>query len=114
MDKQRVIGALKAAWDREIEAAQLYRVLGEQQEDPKRKRIFDRLAESEEDHARQFAARIVALGGTAPKDAAMPTTTQRLMAKTLGTDAMLRRLEAEEERNIAQFDRHAQARTEDH
>jgi VIT1/CCC1 family predicted Fe2+/Mn2+ transporter/rubrerythrin len=113
MNKQRVIGALKAAWDREIEAAQLYRVLGEQQDDPKRRKIFDRLAEAELEHARQFAARISALGGIAPRDGAMPTAAQRLMAKTLGTDAMLRRLEAEEERNIAQFDRHAQALIED-
>ncbi len=113
MDKQRVIGALKAAWESEIEAAQLYRVLGEQQDDPKRRRIFDRLAESEMEHARQFAARIVALGGTELRDGAMPTAAQRLMAKTLGTDAMLRRLEAEEERNISQFDRHAQALVED-
>ena len=35
------------------------------------------------------------------------------MVRTLGTDAMLRRLEAEEERNIAQFDRHAQALVDD-
>ena len=113
MDSQKVIGALKAAFEREIEAAQLYRVLGEQQVDPKRRRIFDRLAESEEEHARQFASRIAALGGTPPKDGSAPTAAQRLMAKTLGTDAMLRRLEAEEERNITQFDRHAQALIED-
>jgi len=113
MDKQKVIGALKAAWDREIEAAQLYRVLGEQQDDPKRKRIFDRLADAEEEHARQFAERISALGGACPGEGAAPTTAQRLMAKTIGTDAMLRRLEAEEERNISQFERHAQALIED-
>jgi VIT1/CCC1 family predicted Fe2+/Mn2+ transporter/rubrerythrin len=113
MDNQKVIGALKAAWEREIEAAQLYRVLAEQQDDAKRRRIFDRLAEAEEEHARQFSARIAALGGVPPKDGAAPTGAQRLMAKTLGTDAMLRRLEAEEERNISQFDRHAQALVED-
>jgi vacuolar iron transporter family protein len=113
MDSQRVIGALRAAWDREIEAAQLYRVLGEQQDDPKRRRIFDRLAAAEEDHARQFADRITALGGTPPRGGAAPTAAQRLMAKTIGTDAMLRRLEAEEERNISQFDRHAQALSDD-
>jgi len=113
MDNQKIIGALKAAWDREIEAAQLYHVLGEQQDDPKRKRIFDRLAEAEEEHARQFAARIEALGGSAPKDSTAPTSAQRLMAKTIGTDAMLRRLEAEEERNISQFEKHAHALAED-
>src|SRR5579872_1446555 len=113
MDKQRVIAALKAAWDREIEAAQLYHVLGEQQDDPKRTRLFERLAASEEDHARQFAERIAALGGVAPSESSAPTAAQRLMARTLGTDAMLRRLEAEEERNIAQFERHATALIED-
>lgn len=113
MDKQRVISALREAWDREIEAAQLYRLLGEQQEDARRKRLFIRLAESEEGHARQFADRIAALGGNPPKDGSAPTAAQRLMVRTLGTDAMLRRLEAEEERNIAQFDRHAQALAED-
>jgi VIT1/CCC1 family predicted Fe2+/Mn2+ transporter/rubrerythrin len=110
---QKVIGALRAAWEREIEAAQLYRLLGEQQQDEKRRRLFDRLAESEEGHARQFADRIAALGGTPPQDSTAPTPAQRLLVKTLGTDAMLRRLEADEERNIAQFDRHAQALAED-
>jgi VIT1/CCC1 family predicted Fe2+/Mn2+ transporter/rubrerythrin len=113
MRNQKVIGALRAAWEREIEAAQLYRLLGEQQADEKRRKIFVRLAEAEEGHARQFAARIAALGGALPAESTHPTSAQRLMVRTLGTDAMLRRLEAEEERNIALFDRHAQALVED-
>lgn len=113
MNNQKVIGALKAAWEREIEAAQLYRLLGEQQEEEKRRRIFFRLAEAEEGHAREFADRILALGGIPPKDSGAPTPAQRLLVKTLGTDATLRRLEAEEERNIAQFERYAHALRED-
>jgi len=105
----KVVAALRAAWEREIEAARLYRLLSEQQEDERRRNIFLRLAEAEEGHAREFADRIAALGGTVPHNGTEPTAAQRLMAHTLGTDAMLRRLEAEEERNIAQFDRHAQA-----
>ncbi len=108
-NNQKVIGALRAAWEREVEAAQLYRVLGDQQQDERRRGIFNRLAEAEEDHARQFADRMVTLGGSAPELNTTPTSSQRLMARTLGSDAMLRRLEAEEARNIAQFDRHAQA-----
>src|SRR5262249_17461851 len=69
--------------------------------------------ESEEGHAQQFAARIAALGDTPPTDHTTPTAAQRLMVRTLGTDAMLRRLEAEEERNITQFDRNAQALASD-
>lgn len=113
MDNQKVIAALKAAWEREIEAAQLYRLLGEYQEDEKRRKILFRLAESEEGHAQEFAGRILALGGIPPQEKTDPTPAQRLMVRTLGTDAMLRRLEAEEERNIAQFDRHAHALADD-
>jgi VIT1/CCC1 family predicted Fe2+/Mn2+ transporter/rubrerythrin len=113
MRDPKVIGALRAAWEREIEAAQLYRLLSEQQEDERRRRIFLSLAEAEEGHAHEFADRIVKLGGEAPQNSTAPTRAQRLMARTLGTDAMLRRLEAEEERNIAQFDRHARALTAD-
>ena len=109
-NESRVIAALRAAWEREIEAAQLYRVLGETQDDERRRAIFERLAEAEEDHARQFASRITALGGASPREQrAVPTAAQRLMARTLGTDAMLRRVEAEEERNAALFDHHARA-----
>ena len=113
MDNQKVIRALKAAWEREVEAAQLYRVLGEQQDDERRRSIFIKLAESEEGHAREFADRILALGGIPPKENMQPTSAQRLMARSLGTDAMLRRIEAEEDRNITQFNRHAQALAED-
>ena len=113
MSTSKVITALREAWEREIEAAQLYRLLGELQADEKRARIFVRLAEAEEGHARQFAARMAALGEAPPNDHTAPTTAQRLMARTLGTDAMLRRLEAEEERNIAQFERNAQALSSD-
>ena len=113
MKEQKVIGALRAAWEREIEAAQMYRLLGEQQEDEKRQRIFIRLAESEEGHAREFAARIGALGGPVPVSSTAPTAAQRVMARALGTDAMLRRLEAEEDRNVAQFGRQVQALSED-
>ncbi len=113
MNKQRVISALKAAWEREIEAAQLYRLLSEQQEDERRAKILLRLAEAEEEHARQFAARILDLGGIPPQENTAPTAAQRLLARSLGTDAMLRRIEAEEERNIVQFGRHAAALAED-
>lgn len=109
----RVIGALMAAWEREIEAAQLYRLLGEQQDDEKRRKLFLRLAEAEETHAREFSQRIAALGGATPAPDTAPTSAQRMMARAIGPDAMLRRLEAEEERNIAQFERHVQTLKED-
>lgn len=113
MSNQKVLRALKTAWEREVEAAQLYRLLSEQQEDAHRRDIFLKLALSEEQHAREFGSRIEALGGTIPLANTNPTSAQRLMVRSLGTDAMLRRIEAEEDRNIAQFDRFAQALAED-
>ena len=109
----KVIAALKAAWGNEIEAAQLYRLLAEQQADERRRKIFLKLAAAEEGHAREFAERIHALGGAAPSQSTEPNVKQRLMVRALGTDAMLRRLEAEEERNITRFSRHAQALADD-
>ncbi len=107
MNSAKVIQALRTAWEREIEAAQLYRALGEAQKDLKKQRIFIRLAESEESHANQFSARIRELGGVVPEAETNPTAAQRLLFKTLGTDAMLRRMEADEEKNIALFERNA-------
>ncbi len=109
MNDKQVISALRAAWEREIEAARLYNVLAEQQSDEKKARILHRLASIEEDHARQFADRILALGGIPPQDSTTPTTAQKLLARSLGTEAMLRRIEAEETRNVTQFGRHAAA-----
>lgn len=108
VDNTKVIGALKAAHAREVEAAQMYRLLSEHQEDERRRDIFGKLAASEEGHAREFADRILALGGIPPKESVAPTSKQRLLVRTLGTDAMLRRIEAEEDRNIAQFNNYAQ------
>ena len=107
MGDRRVLSALNMAWESEIEAAQLYRALSEIQDDTHRCRLFERLAESEEKHAAEFSARIVALGGTAPSAETAPTTAQKLMARTIGTDAMLRRMEAEEVKNSAQFEHQA-------
>lgn len=113
MNNQKVIAALKAAWEREVEAAQLYRVLGENEQEERRHKIFIRLAEAEEQHASEFADRILMLGGIPPQGSTEPTSGQRIQMRSLGTEAMLRRIEAEEERNIAQFDRYAQALKED-
>lgn len=107
MNSAKVIQALQTAWEKEIEAAQLYRALGEAQKDLNRQRIFIRLAESEESHARQFSERIRELGGSVPEADTNPTASQRLLFKTIGTDAMLRRMEAEEEKNIVLFERNA-------
>ena len=110
MDNQKVIRALKAAWEREVEAAQLYRLLSEQQEDERRRNIFMKLARVGGGPCpRIWQTAFVPLAASRPANTQPTTATQRLMVRSLGTDAMLRRIEAEEDRNIAQFNRFAQA-----
>jgi VIT1/CCC1 family predicted Fe2+/Mn2+ transporter/bacterioferritin (cytochrome b1) len=111
--KEKVITALRAAWQREVEAARLYRLLAEQQHDERRRQLLLRLAHAEEEHAQRFAGRILALGGVPPSESLEPTAAQRFLVQTLGVEAMLRRIEAEEQRNARLFAHHAQALQED-
>lgn len=113
MNQAKVISALKAAWEREIEAAHTYRILWEQEEEERRKRIFLKLAEAEEEHARLFAERMLALGGAPPRESHSAASAKRALAKAMGADAMLRQIEAEEERSALQFAKHAKALSED-
>ncbi|MEP6755320.1 MAG: VIT1/CCC1 transporter family protein, partial [Chthonomonadales bacterium] len=72
--------------------------------DSRRKDIFLRLAAEEEKHAGQFGERIVANGGTISEKSVSPLRmTDRFIAGAFGSEAMLRRMEAEEERNIHAF-----------
>src|SRR5262249_20590939 len=99
----RLIRALQEARVREIRAAELYRMLAEREKDLKRRAIFLRLADVEAGHAEQFGERITALGGIVVGAAKPAGLVDRFAAKFLGAEVMLRRMEAEEDRNIAYF-----------
>jgi VIT1/CCC1 family predicted Fe2+/Mn2+ transporter/rubrerythrin len=107
--RKRLVAALEDARERELRAVALYRLLGDRESDERRKGLFYRLADEEAKHARQFGERIEANGGIIPEKAMTLSPADRLLAKTLGTEAMLRRMEAEEERNIAVFEAAADA-----
>ncbi len=101
----KLIAALEDARRREVRAAQLYRMLGDRETNARKKEIFYKLAAEEERHSVMFGERIVANGST-PETIPNkpPSPVDRLIAATLGTEAMLKRMEAEEERNIAAFE----------
>lgn len=107
--RKRLLAALDDARDRELRAAELYRMLGSRDADERRKGLFYRLAEEEAKHARLFGERIAANGGTVREKPAPLTPADRILVRTLGTEAMLRRMEAEEEKNIAVFEAQADA-----
>ncbi len=103
----RLIQALQEAIDRELRAAQLYRLLGDREPDSRRREIFYRLADAESGHAVRFGERITALGGTPRQGPSPVRLADRVAAQLLGAETMLRRMEVEEERNIAYFDSQA-------
>jgi len=90
----RLVIALNEARVREIRAAELYRMLAEREKDPKRKKLFTRLADVEAGHAEQFGERITALGGSLESRPASTGLMDRFAANFLGAEVMLRRMEA--------------------
>ncbi len=102
----KVLSILRDSYQREKRSVVLYKLLAEKQKDAKSKDIFNRLAAIEEDHARQFAERIAEAGGELPPIPSL-TTKERLYVKSMSTDAVVRRMESEEERNIIAFQKSA-------
>lgn len=103
----RLLAALRDAHARELRAAGLYRMMAEAQCDAKRRSLLERLAHSERSHARRFAERIVELGGPLPAVEERVGPADRLRARMVGVEAMLRGMEAEEERARASSERNA-------
>ncbi len=100
----RLVRALQEARDRELRAAGLYRLLADGEQESRRRSILIRLSEEEAKHARLFGDRISSLGGVV-KDRPQPIRpSDRIAARVFGIETMLRRMEAEEERNIAYFE----------
>jgi|YelNatPaOPRAMG01_1025707.scaffolds.fasta_scaffold25652_4 VIT1/CCC1 family predicted Fe2+/Mn2+ transporter/rubrerythrin len=104
----KVLSILRDSYQREKRSVVLYKLLAEKQKDAKSKDIFNRLAAIEEDHARQFAERITEAGGELPPIPPL-TAKERLYVKSMSTDAVVRRMESEEERNIVAFQKSASA-----
>ncbi len=104
----KVLSILRDSYQREKRSVVLYKLLAEKQKDAKSKDIFNRLAAIEEDHAKQFAERIAEAGGELPPIPPL-TTKERLYVKSMSTDAVVRRMESEEERNIVAFQKNASA-----
>lgn len=108
-DNQSLLAAFQDSYRRELRAVALYTLLAEREPNERRRAVFGKLAESERKHSELFADKIRALGGE-PDAAGKPVcVTDRLIARFMGADALLRRLEGEEEQNAAAFSAHADA-----
>ena len=61
-DQSRIISGLQQAWRTEMSSARNYRALAERELDPERRGILGRLADAEDKHATNWAARLRELG----------------------------------------------------
>src|SRR5881396_4376519 len=108
-DRQETIEVVKRNWRAEVETAQTYRDLAEREQDEKRKGILLRMAEAEERHAQRWEQKLRDLGVEPPvfKDT-IARRLNRWWNKIAGADIAIRRMEATEERQEAEFHDQAQ------
>lgn len=108
--RQTLIAALNQNWQREVEGMRTYRSLAEREKDQGRRRVLLKLAEAEERHAQKWVRKLAELGAPLPQE--KRTWSVRLKDWTrrqVGTEAALRHMEGEEDRDIARYE--AQARS---
>lgn len=106
----QLVAALQQNWRREVEGAHTYRDLAAREKDANKRGILQRLAEAEERHAQKWERKLAELGAAPPAFAL--TWRHRLrdaVMRGIGTDAALRRMEAAEDVDIARYEAHAQA-----
>ena len=83
-----------------MEAAATYRLLAQQEKDPRRRDILEKLIRAEEHHAARWAARIREVGGEAP-DASSVRPGLGLALHVASPEVVYRKLEAMEARGLA-------------
>jgi vacuolar iron transporter family protein len=106
-DNRRLIAALQENWTAETEGAHTYRALAEGEKDPVRREILLEMAEAEERHAAKWARRLHELGAEPPhaSSSLMQKARDRVI-KGGGTMAVIKQMEADEDRDIARYQRH--------
>src|ERR1051326_60948 len=101
----KIIAQLKQAWRDEVASGRMYRELALREKNAERKRILDKLAEAEEKHARNWAARLKELGVEVGEY--KETTAERArrwMLLQTGTENAVRQMESAEEEADALYD----------
>src|SRR5213595_4205362 len=103
-DHQQTIDAARRNWQAEVETAQTYRDLAQRERDEKRKVVLLRMAEAEERHAQRWEKKLKDLGAEAPLlNDTIGRRLNRWWNKIAGAEIAIRRMEATEERQEAEF-----------
>ena len=103
---EKVLAALEANWQAEMEGYHTYQTLADRDSDPVRAQVLRHLASAEWEHAALWHGRILELGGKEPEYSGNPGGEANSLANRAGGIRMaLRRLEIEESRHIANYGR---------
>ena len=101
---KKVLEALEANWQAEMEGYHTYQTLADRDIDAVRAQVLRHLAQAEIEHAELWAERIKQLGGAEPTYKGSPGGEANSLATRAGGIRMaLRRLEIEESRHIARY-----------
>jgi VIT1/CCC1 family predicted Fe2+/Mn2+ transporter len=105
-DLRKLLTALEANWQAEMEGFHTYSALAKDESDPHRRNALRGLAAAEKHHADLWAGRIRELGGPEPQYTGDPEGRAASLATRVGgPDLALRRLEIDEARDIANYGR---------
>src|SRR6201996_3266540 len=103
-DNKKLLSALEANWQAEMEGFHTYAALSASEADPHRRNALRGLATAEKHHADLWAERIKAIGGTDPQyHGGEGGQAASLASRIGGADLALRRLEIDEGRDIAKY-----------
>jgi len=108
--KRELIAALQQNWQREVQGARTYRDLARNESDRAKRSVLEKLAEAETRHAQRWERKLAELGAEPPKEErTLGVRFKGWLHRQLGTEAALRRMEGEEDKDIARYE--AQARS---
>jgi len=97
------LATVEKMWQREVEAAAIYRHLANRERDARRRDILNRLADQEDRHAARWAERISAATGRKP-DPAVVERGLSWFQRISDPNVVLHRLEQEENKAEAEYD----------
>ncbi|WP_353062480.1 VIT1/CCC1 transporter family protein [Tunturibacter psychrotolerans] len=109
-DNKRLLAALEANWQAEMEGHYTYSALAKGETDPQRRNALRGLASAEKHHGGLWAGRILELGGQVPQYTGSASGQAESLATRIGgADLALRRLEIDEGRDIAKYGKQLKA-----
>ena len=109
-DNKRLLAALAANLQAEMEGHYTYSLLAKRENDPQRRNALRGLAAAEKHHAGLWAGRILELAGQAPQYTGSESGQAESLATRIGgADLALRRLEIDEGRDIAKYGKQLKA-----